>query len=172
MAPDTEGGVTIVHPGGEQMSIYDASIRYQGADVPLVVFAGQEYGTARRATGPPKARGCSACAPSSRKASSAFIAQLGWHGRLPCQFKEGVSAKTLDLDGSETFDLLGLDDMTPRQDLTLVINRANGEVEDVPVTSRIDTPIEIEYFRHGGILPYVLRQLVAGEETSIATQTS
>ena len=83
-------------------------------------------------------------------------------GVLPCQFKDGTNAQTLKLDGSETFDLIGLsDNIKPRQDLTLVIHRANGATEKVPVTLRIDTPIEIEYYRHGGILPYVLGQLIA-----------
>jgi aconitate hydratase len=83
-------------------------------------------------------------------------------GVLPCQFKEGVSAQTLRLDGSETFDLIGLEgEVQPRQDVTLVIHRKDGRSEQVPVTLRIDTPIEIEYYQHGGILPYVLRRLVA-----------
>ena len=84
-------------------------------------------------------------------------------GVLPCQFREGTSAETLKLDGTETFDVTGLEggEIRPRQDVTLVIHRAGGETEEVPVTLRIDTPIEIDYYRHGGILPFVLRQLVA-----------
>ncbi|HYE73259.1 MAG TPA: aconitate hydratase, partial [Blastocatellia bacterium] len=83
-------------------------------------------------------------------------------GVLPCQFKDGVSAQTLGLTGTESFDLIGLESgIKPRMDLTLVIHRASGETENVPVTLRIDTPIEVEYYLHGGILPYVLRQLVA-----------
>jgi aconitate hydratase len=83
-------------------------------------------------------------------------------GVLPCQFKPGDSAQTLNLDGSETFDVVGLgSNPRPRQDVTLVIHRASGQTENVPVTLRIDTLIEVEYYRHGGILPYVLRQLVA-----------
>jgi aconitate hydratase len=86
-------------------------------------------------------------------------------GVLPCQFKEGTSAQTLSLSGKETFDITGLDsdEIKPRQDVTLVIRRPTGEVEEVPVTLRIDTPIEIDYYRHGGILPFVLRQLIAQE---------
>jgi aconitate hydratase len=81
---------------------------------------------------------------------------------LPLQFKEGVNAQSLNLDGSETFDVVGLDGgIMPQQDVTLVIRRANGAREEVPVKLRIDTPIEIDYYRHGGILPYVLRQLTA-----------
>jgi aconitate hydratase len=83
-------------------------------------------------------------------------------GVLPCQFEEGTSAQTLALDGSETFDLLGLEaGIRPRQSLTLVVHRAGREAEKVPVTLRIETPIEVEFYRYGGILPYVLRQLLA-----------
>jgi aconitate hydratase len=88
-------------------------------------------------------------------------------GVLPLQFKEGTSARTLNLDGTETFDLLGLGrDLKPQQDLTLRFTRANKQVESVPVTCRIDTPIEVDYYQHGGILPFVLRQLVAGQGSS------
>jgi aconitate hydratase len=84
-------------------------------------------------------------------------------GVLPCQFKEGMSASQLGLLGTEVFDLVGLEQgAKPRQEITMLIKRANGEVDRVPVTLRIDTPIEIDYFQHGGILPYVLRQLLAG----------
>ena len=87
---------------------------------------------------------------------------LVFMGVVPCQFKEGSSVQTLRLDGTETFDLIGLGaDLKPLQDATLVVHRANGQSTDVQVTVRIDTPIEVEYYRHGGILPYVLRQLVA-----------
>ncbi|MFM8359291.1 MAG: aconitate hydratase, partial [Verrucomicrobiota bacterium] len=83
-------------------------------------------------------------------------------GVLPLQFKEGTTAQTLKLDGTETFDVLGLTPaVKPQQDLTLRITRRDGSVQEVPVSCRIDTPIEIEYYQHGGILPYVLRQLVA-----------
>ena len=83
-------------------------------------------------------------------------------GVLPCQFKEGTTTQTLNLEGNETFDVVGFDaNLQPQQDATLVIHRAGGETRDVPVTVRIDTPIEIEYYRHGGILQYVLRQLIA-----------
>jgi len=85
-------------------------------------------------------------------------------GVLPCQFKEGTNAASLKLDGTETFDITGLEniEVQPRQDVTLTIHRANGETQQVPMTLRIDTPIEIDYYLHGGILPYVLRQLLAG----------
>jgi aconitate hydratase len=84
-------------------------------------------------------------------------------GVLPCQFKEDTNAASLRLDGRETFNLIGIESgIEPLQDLTLVIRRASGALEEIPVTLRIDTPIEVDYYRHGGILPYVLRQLLSG----------
>ena len=88
-------------------------------------------------------------------------------GVLPLQFKTGVTAQTLQLDGTETYEITGLGQgLRPQQDLSLRITRANGQVENVPVICRIDTPIEIDYYQHGGILPYVLRQLVTGAQSS------
>ena len=84
-------------------------------------------------------------------------------GVLPCQFNDDTSAASLRLDGSERFDLLGIEKgIEPRQDVTLVIHRASGAIEEIPITLRIDTPIEVDYYKHGGILPYVLRQLLLG----------
>jgi aconitate hydratase len=164
MVPGTEGGVTTLEPVGEQMSIYDASVNYQAAGLPLVVIAGQEYGTGSSRDW--AAKGTMLLGVRAVIAESferIHRSNLVGMGVLPCQFKEGVSAKTLNLDGSETFDLVGLQEgeVKPRQDLTLVIRREGGETEEVSVTLRIDTPIEVEYYRHGGILPFVLRQLIA-----------
>jgi aconitase A len=163
MAPGTEGGVTIHQPQGEQMSIYDASIHYQAAGVPLVVFAGQEYGTGSSRDWAAKGTGLLGVrAVIAQSFERIHRSNLVGMGVLPCQFKEGTNAATLKLDGTETFDITGLESGTvkPRQDVTLVIHRANGETEEVPVTLRIDTPIEIDYYQHGGILPFVLRQLI------------
>ena len=163
MVPGVEGGVTKYQPDGEQMSIYDAAMKYQATKVPLVVFAGQEYGTGSSrdwAAKGTKLLGVGAVVAQSFE--RIHRSNLVGMGVLPCQFKEGTNAQTLKLEGTETFDLIGLsDNVKPRQDLTLVIHRANGATEKVPVTLRIDTPIEIEYYRHGGILPYVLGQLIA-----------
>lgn len=82
-------------------------------------------------------------------------------GVLPCQFKEGTTVQTLHLDGTEVFDILGLEEIKPRRDATLVIHRSNGRMETVPLTLRIDTPVEVEYYQSGGILPYVLKQLLS-----------
>ena len=82
-------------------------------------------------------------------------------GVLPCQFKEGINVRALNLDGSETFDIQGIgEDLKPRQDVSLIVYRSGNKAKTVPLTVRIDTPIEVDYFRHGGIMPYVLRQLL------------
>jgi len=162
MVPGVEGGVTTYQPGGELLSIYDAAVKYQAAEVPLMVFAGQEYGTGSSrdwAAKGPRLLGVKAVIAQSFE--RIHRSNLVGMGVLPCQFKEGSSVQALKLDGSETFDLVGLSNsIKPRQDVTLVIHRAQGSSETVPVTLRIDTPIEIEYYRHGGILQYVLGQLL------------
>jgi aconitate hydratase len=164
LVPGTEGGVTTLEPVNERMSIYDASVHYQAAGVPLMVFAGQEYGTGSSRDWAAKGtRLLGVRAVIAQSFERIHRSNLIGMGVLPCQFKEGVTAATLKLDGKETFDLLGLEnnEVRPRQDVTLVIHRAGGETEEVPVTLRIDTPIEIDYYQHGGILPYVLRQLIS-----------
>jgi aconitate hydratase len=161
MVPGVEGGVTLHQPHGDQMSIYDASIKYQAAKIPLIVIAGQEYGTGSSRDWAAKGtRLLGVKAVIAQSFERIHRSNLVGMGVLPCQFKEGVSAQTLNLDGTETFDLIGFEkEIKPRHDVTLVIRRANGESEQVPVTLRIDTPIEADYYRHGGILPYVFRQL-------------
>jgi aconitate hydratase len=163
MVPGVEGGVTTYQPSGAQMSIYDAAIKYQAQGAPLVVFAGQEYGTGSSRDWAAKGtRLLGVKVVVAQSFERIHRSNLVGMGVLPCQFKDGVSAQSLTLDGSEVFDLVGLGtNPKPRQDVTLVIHRASGQTERVPVTLRIDTPIEIEYYRHGGILPYVLRQLIA-----------
>ena len=164
MVPGVEGGVTILQPGGERTSIYDAAMKYQEEGVPLVVIAGQEYGTGSSRDW--AAKGTSLLGVKAVIAQSferIHRSNLVGMGVLPCQFKEGVNAASLGLDGTEQFDLIGLETgVKPLQDVTLVIRRANGSSEEVSVTLRIDTPIEIDYYQHGGILPFVLRQLLAG----------
>ncbi len=164
MVPGVEGGVTIHYPSGDRLSIYDAAMRYQSEGVPLVVIAGQEYGTGSSRDWAAKGtRLLGVKAVVAQSFERIHRSNLVGMGVLPCQFKEGVNAAALSLDGSEKFDLTGLETgVSPLQDLTLVITRANGERESVPVTLRIDTPIEIDYYQHGGILPFVLRQLLAG----------
>jgi aconitate hydratase len=163
MVPGTEGGVTKFQPSGESMSIFDAAMKYHKRGVPLVILAGQEYGTGSSRDW--AAKGTNLLGVKAVVAQSferIHRSNLVGMGVLPLQFKEGTTAQTLHLDGTETYDVLGLgDQLKPQQDVTLVIHRADGRTENVPVACRIDTPIEIDYYQHGGILPYVLRQLVA-----------
>jgi aconitate hydratase len=159
------GGNPAQAPGaaGEKMSIYDAAMRYQAEGVPLVVIAGQEYGTGSSRDW--AAKGTSLLGVKAVVAVSferIHRSNLVGMGVLPLQFKEGTNAQTLKLDGTETFAVLGLDrNLTPQQDVTLQISRRDGTTEAVTVRCRIDTPIEVEYYQHGGILAYVLRQIVA-----------
>jgi aconitate hydratase len=162
MAPGTEGGVTRHQPGGETLPIYDAAVRYQAAGVPLLVFAGQEYGTGSSRDWAAKGtRLLGVRAVVAQSFERIHRSNLVGMGVLPCQFAEGVSAKTLGLDGTETFDLTGLEKgVAPRETAPLTIHRADGRTEQVAVRVRIDTPMEVDYYRHGGILPFVLRQLL------------
>ena len=167
MVPGVEGGVTKYFAAGakdgEQMAIFDAAEKYKADGTPLVVVAGQEYGTGSSRDWAAKGTmllGVRAVVAQSYE--RIHRSNLVGMGVLPLQFEEGTGAQTLGLDGSETFDVIGLsNDLKPRQKLTLRINRADGKSEEVPVVLRIDTPIEVEYYRHGGILPFVLRELMA-----------
>jgi aconitate hydratase len=147
----------------EKISIYDAAMEYKKTNTPLIVIAGQEYGTGSSRDW--AAKGTNLLGVKVVVAQSferIHRSNLVGMGVLPLQFKDGTTAQTLKLDGSETYDVIGLDaNIKPQQDLTLKITRKDGSVENVNVRCRIDTPIEIDYYQHGGILPYVLRQLVA-----------
>jgi aconitate hydratase len=158
-----EGGNTIYQPTGEKLAIYDAAEKHIAAGTPLIILAGQEYGTGSSRDW--AAKGTNLLGVKVVVAQSferIHRSNLVGMGVLPLQFKEGTTAQTLKLDGTETFDVVGLDaSIKPQQDLVLKITRQNGAVEDVTVRCRIDTPIEIDYYQHGGILPYVLRQIVA-----------
>ncbi len=157
-----EGGNTL-GPDGQKTSIYDAAMAYRAQGTPLIVIAGQEYGTGSSRDW--AAKGTNLLGVKVVVAQSferIHRSNLVGMGVLPLQFKEGTTAQTLKLDGTETYDVAGLDaTIKPQQDLTLRITRKDGTVENVPVRCRIDTPIEIDYYQHGGILPYVLRQIVA-----------
>jgi aconitate hydratase len=167
MVPGVEGGVTKYFgagsAAGEEMPIYDAAERYKSEGTPLVVIAGQEYGTGSSRDWAAKGTmllGVKAVVAQSYE--RIHRSNLVGMGVLPLQFEEGTSAQTLGLDGTETFAVLGLtENVQPRQKLSLRITRADGRTEDVPVILRIDTPIEVEYYRHGGILPFVLRELIS-----------
>jgi len=158
-----EGGNTLLQPAGTKLSIYDAAMEYRQQGTPLIVVAGQEYGTGSSRDW--AAKGTSLLgvrAVVARSFERIHRSNLLGMGVLPLQFKEGVDAQTLKLDGTETYDVLDLGpELQPQQDLTLRLHRAGGQSQDVAVRCRIDTPIEIEYYRHGGILAYVLRQILA-----------
>ena len=162
MVPGVEGGVTVHYPSGEKMSIFEASARYQREQTPLVVIAGHEYGTGSSRDW--AAKGTRLLGIKMVVASSferIHRSNLVGMGVLPLQFADGVNAQTLNLDGSETFSVIGLgDSIRPRQEVTLEITRKDGAVERVPLILRIDTPIEVDYYRHGGILPFVLREIL------------
>ena len=157
-----EGGNTF-GPDGQKTSIYDAAVEYKTRGTPLVIFAGKEYGTGSSRDW--AAKGTMLLGVKVVVAESferIHRSNLLGMGVMPLQFKDGASARSLHLDGTETFDIIGLSpSVKPQQDLTLRITRKCGTVENVQVICRIDTPIEIDYYQHGGILPYVLRQLVA-----------
>jgi len=163
MVPGVEGGVTKYQPAGEQMPIYDAAIKYQASGVPLVIFAGQEYGTGSSRDWAAKGtRLLGVKAVVAQSFERIHRSNLCGMGLVPLQFPEGINAASLKLDGTETFDLLGLnDDIKPMSDVTLVIHRTDGTTDTLILKSRIDTAIEVDYVRHGGILPFVLRQLLS-----------
>ncbi|HBP14511.1 MAG TPA: aconitate hydratase, partial [Gammaproteobacteria bacterium] len=167
MVPGTEGGYTNHIPTGDQLSIYDAAVRYQGEDIPLVIFAGKEYGTGSSRDWAAKGtRLLGVKAVIAESFERIHRSNLIGMGVLPLQFAEGETRTTLAIQGDEIVDIaLPGDDVeiTPRQGLELRITRPDGTVQTVRVESRIDTENEIEYFRCGGILQYVLNNLVAGE---------
>ncbi|CAM2184276.1 aconitate hydratase 1 [Paraburkholderia sacchari] len=158
-----EGGLTIHQPSGEQLSIYDAAMKYIDAGTPTMVFAGEEYGTGSSRDWAAKGTQLLGVkAVVARSFERIHRSNLVGMGVLPLQFKGSDSVQSLGLTGVETFDIEGLtDNFKPQQDLTLVIHRKDGKDERVQVLLRIDTPIEVDYYKHGGILPFVLRSLLA-----------
>lgn len=163
MVAPVEGGFTKHQPSGEDTTIYDAAMKYKSENVPTIIFGGQEYGTGSSRDWAAKGTNLMGVkAVIVQSFERIHRSNLVGMGVLPLQFKEGQNAQSLNLDGTETFDLVGLEngDVKPRQDVTLKVNRADGTSEDVSLTLRIDTPIEVEYYKGGGILPYVLRQLL------------
>mgnify|MGYP003700540891 CR=1 FL=1 len=165
MVPGVEGGFTKHQPSGEQMPVYDAAMRYQSEGVPLIVIGGKEYGTGSSrdwAAKGTKLLGVKAVIAESFE--RIHRSNLVGMGVMPLQFQEGDSRESLKLDGSETFDLEGIaGDPKPGQDVTLTITRADGSSETVTLKSRIDTLTEVDYYRHGGVLNYVLRGLAKDE---------
>ncbi|MGD2139250.1 MAG: aconitate hydratase [Burkholderiales bacterium] len=156
-----EGGWTLHQPDGEKMSIYDAAMRYIDNHVPTVVFGGEEYGTGSSRDWAAKGTQLLGVkAVIARSFERIHRSNLVGMGVLPLQFKGNDSVDSLGIKGDEIFDIVGLDDLKPQQDITLVITRKDGSRKEVTLLSRIDTAIEVDYFKHGGILPYVLRELL------------
>lgn len=158
-----EGGVTLVQPSGQQSDIYDAAMTYMGRGIPTVIFGGEEYGTGSSrdwaAKGPLLLGVRAVIAKSFERIHRSNLVGMGV---LPLQFESDQSVHSLGIKGNEEFDILGLDAIGPHSRVTLIIRRADGSMEEVSLVCRIETPIETEYFRHGGILPYVLRELMGG----------
>jgi aconitate hydratase A / 2-methylisocitrate dehydratase len=149
--------------GGEQMSIFDAAMKYAATNTPLVILAGHEYGSGSSRDW--AAKGTRLLGVKAVVAASferIHRSNLVGMGVLPLQFPEGTTAQSLGLDSSEIFSITGLSDsIKPGQQVTLEIENKNQQKRAVTVRLRIDTPIEIDYYRHGGILPFVLRQLLS-----------
>jgi aconitase A len=163
MVSPKEGGLTLHQPSGNEEFIYDAAMKYKTEGIPTVIFGGQEYGTGSSRDWAAKGTylmGVKAVITQSFE--RIHRSNLVGMGVLPLQFKGGDNAQSLNLDGTETFDLIGLEgEVKPRQDVTLRVTRQDGSTFDVTLTLRIDTPIEVEYYKGGGILQYVLRQLLS-----------
>jgi aconitate hydratase len=158
-----EGGITIHQPSGEQLSIYDAAMKYIAEGTPTMIFAGEEYGTGSSRDWAAKGTQLLGVkAVIARSFERIHRSNLVGMGVLPLQFLGDDSVETLGITGNETFDLKGLEgEIRPQMQATLVIHRADGSTKETSVLLRIDTPIEVDYYKHGGILPFVLRQLLA-----------
>jgi len=161
MVPGVEGGVTVHYPSKERMTIYDAAMRYKQEGTPLVVIAGKEYGTGSSRDWAAKGTALLGVrAVIARSFERIHRSNLVGMGVLPCQFPEGESAQSLGLDGTEVFEIAGLTTpVTPRQKATLIAQKPDGTQKRIEIVVRVDTPIEAEYYAHGGILPFVLRSL-------------
>ena len=161
MVPGTEGGITKHIPSGEQLPIYDASMKYQKAGTPLIVVAGKEYGTGSSRDW--AAKGTTLLGVRAVIAESferIHRSNLVGMGVLPLQFKDGMTRQSVKLDGTETYDIVGIEKgLKPRQDVIVTIHRANGKTEEITALCRIDTLDEIEYYKNGGILHFVLRSM-------------
>src|SRR5207302_3815895 len=161
LAPGTEGGWTTYQPGGEQMTIYDAAVKYREAGVPLVVIAGKEYGSGSSrdwaAKGPRLLGIRAAIAESFERIHRSNLVGMGI---LPLEFKPGENRETLGLTGHEIFEIEGVASLAPKKQITVHTKSGDGRVKMFPVVARADTPEEVSYYHHGGILQYVLRQML------------
>ena len=163
MMGGAEGGNTKHYPGGQELSIYDAAMAYETEGVPLVVIAGQEYGTGSSRDWAAKGTfllGVKAVIAESFE--RIHRSNLVGMGVLPLLFKNGQTRKTLGLTGEEKVDILGLETLSPRMDMKAIITRPDGSKTEVELLCRVDTADEVEYFKNGGILQYVLRGMAKG----------
>lgn len=160
LAPGTEGGVTTHIPSGEQMSIFDASVKYQAENTPLIVLAGKEYGTGSSrdwaAKGTQQLGVKAVIAESFERIHRSNLIGMGV---LPLQFRKGENLEAFDLDGTEVYDIVLDDNLKPAQAIEVTARKANGDEVHFITTCRIDTPVEVAYYRNGGILHNVLREL-------------
>lgn len=163
MTPELEGGYTALQPGGERVTIFEAAGRYRASGTPLVVIAGREYGSGSSRDWAAKGtRLLGVRAVVAEGYERIHRSNLVGMGVLPCQFPEGTGVAALGLCGTEVFDIEGIGEaLEPRQEAVLVIARSDGRVDRVPLRVRLDSPIEVEYYRCGGILPFVLRSLAS-----------
>jgi aconitate hydratase len=163
MLPGTEGGITVHIPSGEQMSIYDAAMKYQAEGTPLVVLAGAEYGTGSSRDW--AAKGTMLLGVKAVVAKSferIHRSNLAGMGVLPLQFAAGEDAQTLGLTGQETFDVANVaEGLVPGKKISVTATAKDGTKKTFTATLRLDTPNEVDYYRHGGILQFVLRQMTA-----------
>jgi aconitate hydratase len=161
LVPDTEGGVTVHFPSGERMSIYDAAMRYKQEGTPLIVIAGKDYGMGSSrdwaAKGPHLLGVKAVLAESFERIHRSNLVGMGI---LPLQFREGESAKTLGLSGSEIYDIEGIEELEPEKELTVRARSEDGSMKEFVVIAQVYTPIEVEYYQNGGILHSVLRRML------------
>ncbi|MEP9390124.1 hypothetical protein [Mesorhizobium sp. KR9-304] len=169
MMPGREGSVTRHFPSGEEMTIYDASVRYHHEGVPLIVLAGEEYGTGSARDWAAKGtRLLNVRAVIASRFERIHRSNLIGMGVLPCQFPAGETAESLGFDGSEQFSLKGImGDVKPRHRLTLEVRPASGAIQEIPLVLRVDTQVEIDYLRAGGMMPFILGNLIKNAAKSL-----
>jgi aconitate hydratase len=170
LVPGTEGGVTVHLPSGERMPIFDAAMRYQADGIPLLVLAGREYGAGSSrdwAAKGPRLLGVRVVVAESFE--RIHRSNLIGMGLLPLEFESGQGRRALGLSGRERFDIGGLAALTPRATLRVRATGEDGRQTGFPVVARLDTPAELDYYRHGGILPYVFRQ-ISGELAAVSRE--
>jgi aconitate hydratase len=161
LAPGTEGGWTLFLPDGEKMSIYDAAVKYREAGVPLVVLAGKEYGSGSSRDWAAKGtRLLGVRAVIAESYERIHRSNLVGMGVLPLEFKAGENRETLGLSGHEVFEIEGVASLSPKKPITVHAKSGDGRVKTFSVVARADTPEEVSYYHHGGILQYVLRQML------------